>query len=109
LVRRAYKPIAAICKEAGITQRFTPHGCRRTGADLYRRSGGERIAMAVAGHTTVEMHRRYTRVDATEQMQAAERAFGGLRLVRTETGDRTGDAGDQDVVTGGGESANVAS
>ena len=46
------KPFKDICARAGITKRFTPHGCRRTGAKLYGRTAGTRIAMDIAGHRT---------------------------------------------------------
>lgn len=103
------KPFKDICKEAGITKRFTPHGCRRTSADLIRRIEGERMSMAVAGHTTVEMHRHYTRVDPNEQLQAMERTFGRLRLVKSETGDQTGDGAKVDAGGSSGGATNVAS
>lgn len=103
------KPFRDICKDAGIAKRFTPHGCRRTSADLIRRVAGERMSMAVAGHTTTEMHRHYTRVDAAEQLEAIEHTFGHLRLVKSETGDQTGEGAKVDGCGPSGAVTNVAS
>jgi integrase len=75
------KPFEDICKHAGITKRFTPHGCRRTGAKLYGKTAGTRMAMEIAGHLTVEMHEHYAGVDADEKLAAARATFEKLRLI----------------------------
>lgn len=91
------KPFLDICKHAGITKRFTPHGCRRTGAKLYGRTAGTRMAMDIAGHVTDAMHRHYTPLSAAEKGEAGRRAFAGLRLIEggaeAETGTQTGTPG----------------
>lgn len=91
------RPFEDICKHAGITKRFTPHGCRRTGAKLYGRTSGTRMAMRIAGHMTEAMHEHYAPVGAAEKLEAGRRAFGGLRLLQgagggseRETGTQTG-------------------
>jgi integrase len=105
------KPFKDICEHAGITKRFTPHGCRRTGAKLYGRAAGTRMAMSIAGHMTEAMHEHYTPVDAQEKLAAASQVFGYLRAVEgaaaedrtaleVETGTSTG--------TPGGEGAKTA-
>ena len=76
-----HKPFLDICKHAGIEKRFTPHGCRRTGAKLYGRTVGTRVAMDIAGHLTEERHRHYTPLDAAEKNEAGRQAFAGLRLI----------------------------
>jgi hypothetical protein len=82
-------------RRAGIQKRFTPHGCRRTGAKLYGKTVGTRIAMAIVGHTAERMHQHYAPVDAAEKQAAARAAFGELHLVvgsvPGKTGDQTGD------------------
>lgn len=62
-------------KAAGIRQRFTPHGCRRTSSALYRRAAGSVVAKAIVGHTTDAMHAHYAVVDAAEKAAAAGAAF----------------------------------
>lgn len=73
------KPLVDICQHAGITKRFTPHGCRRTGAKLYGRTSGTRMAMSIAGHMTEAMHAHYAPVDASEKLAAGNRAFLRIR------------------------------
>lgn len=84
------KPIKRILEHAGISKRFTPHGCRRTCVDLMTRAGGERIAMSVAGHLTTEMNRHYSRVSPTEKLNAGHTAFAVLKLAANNSGDRSG-------------------
>lgn len=85
-----YKPFNDIREHAGITKRFTPHGCRRTGAKLYGRTAGTRMAMDITGHRTEAMHRHYTPVDAAEKSAAGRRAFAGLRVIAGGLEDSTG-------------------
>lgn len=94
------KPFLDICKEAGITKRFTPHGCRRTGAKLYGRTAGTRMAMDIAGHVTDAMHRHYTPLDAAEKAAAGRQAFAGLKLIE---GGASCETGTQTVTPGDGE------
>lgn len=75
------KPFADVLKHAGISKRFTPHGCRRTGAKLYGRTAGTRMAMEIAGHLTEQMHAHYAGADAEEKLAAARAAFGKLRVI----------------------------
>lgn len=97
-------PMREALEAAGIGRRLTPHGLRRTASRLYRLVASEAVAMGVAGHLTVSMHRHYAPVGAAEKLEASERV---LRLVRgggdgpepSGTGDRTGEiveeAGDE--------------
>ena len=99
------KPFADILHHAGIKKRFTPHGLRRTGAQLYGRTAGTRVAMSIAGHMTEAMHEHYTGVDAEEKQEASRRAFGSLKILdggkANETGTRTGtqEAVGQEIVS----------
>lgn len=88
------KPLRAILTEAGISKRLTSHGCRRTGTDLYRLVAGSAVSKAIAGHLSDQMHQHYSTVRTPEKMAAAERAFGGLRLVSNGSPvDTSGDDG----------------
>jgi integrase len=75
------KAFVDIRHRAGITKRFTPHGCRRTGEKWYGRTSGTRMAMEIAGHRTLRMHEHYTPVLAEEKQAAARGAFGQLRVI----------------------------
>ncbi len=75
------KPFKDILAKAGINKRFTPHGCRRTGEKIYGKTAGTRLAMEIAGHTTIRMHEHYTPIDASEKQAAARAAFAHLKLV----------------------------
>jgi integrase len=75
------KPFATILGAAGIERRFTPHGCRRTAAALYRKVAGSVVSKAIAGHTTDSMHAHYAVVDVAEVAAVGERARSHRRLV----------------------------
>jgi integrase len=75
------EPFRIILKAAGISKRFTPHGCRRTAAALYRKVAGSVVSKAIAGHTTDAMHAHYAVVDAAELRQVGERAGRRLRII----------------------------
>lgn len=96
ILREPFKRIRAI---AGITKRFTPHGCRRTASALIRRAAGSAVSMAIVGHTTDRMHRHYAVVDAREKSEAARKAF---RLLEGGSADRSPPAsgGDREEATG---------
>ena len=72
LLREPFKRILA---RAGITKRFTPHGCRRTAAAFYRRVAGSAVSKAIVGHTTDRMHEHYAVVSSEEKRTAARGAF----------------------------------
>jgi integrase len=68
------KPFKDILEHAAISKRFTPHGCRRTGAKLYGKTAGTRMAMEIAGHLTERMHEHYAGGAEPAQKLAAARA-----------------------------------
>lgn len=72
------RPFANIMKHAKLTKRFTPHGCRRTANDFYRRVSSEVVTRAITGHLTAAMHEHYSTVTAEEKQAAARRAFASL-------------------------------
>jgi integrase len=76
------KVFVKLCKEAGIKKRFTPHGCRRTAAAVYRRIAGSVVSKAIAGHTTERMHAHYATASTEEKLSAAQKGFGArLRVI----------------------------
>jgi len=76
------KPFEDILEHAKITKRFTPHGCRRTGAKRYGMTSGAAMAMEIAGHLTTEMHKHYAGgADANAKQAAARAAFPKLQVI----------------------------
>lgn len=66
-------------KAAGISQRFTVHGLRRTFNDLARRAGVDAVVTrSLTGHVTERMREHYSTVGLDEQEAALA---GVLRLV----------------------------
>jgi integrase len=62
------------CKRAGIKQRFTSHGFRRTLTDLLRNAQVDPvIAAGLTGHETERMRRHYSTVRTSEAVEAGER------------------------------------
>ena len=58
-------------KVAGITERFTPHGLRRTFNDMLRRAKVDPvIAKALTGHVTEQMREHYSTVGLDEKRAA---------------------------------------
>jgi len=87
---RAWK---ACLKAAGITERFTPHGLRRTFNDMLRQAHVEPvISKALIGHVTDEMREHYSTVRLDEKRAAVASA---LRLLPggDESADNGADAG----------------
>jgi len=81
------KPWRACLKAAGITERFTVHGLRRTFVDLARKARVDPIVTrSLTGHVTEKMHIHYSSVDAEEQRCAV------ATIARLASGDSGGDA-----------------
>lgn len=68
-------------KRAGITNRVTVHGLRRTFNNLSRQVAGAIVTRAITGHVTEEMTEHYSHVDRAEKLRAADQvvALAGLR------------------------------
>jgi integrase len=81
----------ACLKAAGITERFTPHGLRRTFNDMLRRAKMDPvIAKALTGHVTDQMREHYSTVGLDEKRAAVASV---LRLLpRRESADNGADA-----------------
>lgn len=61
----------ACCDTAGITERFTVHGLRRTLNDLTRRAGVDAVVTkSITGHVTEQMREHYSSVALDEKRQA---------------------------------------
>ena len=72
------------CKAAGINQRFTSHGFRRTMTDLLRNAQVDPVVAAgLTGHETERMRRHYSTVRTSEAVEAGERV---VRLLTTSIG-----------------------
>lgn len=79
-------------KVAGITERFTPHGLRRTFNDMLRVAQVDPvIAKALTGHVTERMREHYSTVGLDEKRAAVASV---LRLLpQGESADNGADAG----------------
>jgi integrase len=94
-------------KAAGITERFTPHGLRRTFNDMLRRAQVDPvIAKALTGHVTEQMREHYSTVGLDEKRAAVASV---LRLLpRGESADNGADAGRPENDTVEGEATKTA-
>ena len=70
LLGRALEGLACL-KAAGITERFTIHGLRRTFNDLSRRAGVDAVVIrSLTGHVTEKMRAHYSTVSLDEKRVA---------------------------------------
>ncbi|HYE57321.1 MAG TPA: site-specific integrase [Rhodothermales bacterium] len=76
------------CEAAGITERFTPHGLRRTFHDLAREAQADAVVVkALVGHVTDTQHEHYSNVRLDEKRAAV------ASVVRLATRRRSADRG----------------
>src|SRR5947208_11771144 len=74
---------------AGVNERFTVHGLRRTFVDLARRAKVDAVVTrSLTGHVTMKMHLHYSTVGLDEKRIAVATIAALLR-----SGDRGGDQG----------------
>ena len=67
------------CGQAGITERFTSHGLRRSMTDLLRDAQVDPVvAKAIVGHATDRMREHYSTVRAADARSAGDRVAGLL-------------------------------
>ena len=85
------RPFVRLREAAKIEIRFTPHGCRRTANDFYRKVASEVVTMSITGHRTKAMHNHYSTVRLSEKQRAAEAAFRDVFSAITKSGDSGGD------------------
>jgi integrase len=98
----------ACLKTAGITERFTPHGLRRTFNDMLRQAHVDPvISKALIGHVTDEMREHYSTVRLDEKRAAVASAW---RLLpgSGESADNGADAGTPANDTGEVDATKVA-
>lgn len=77
------KPWAAALDSAGITERFTIHGLRRTFNDLTRQAGADPLVIrALTGHVTEKMREHYSSVSMDEKRRVVSNV---IRLVKVGT------------------------
>jgi integrase len=94
-------------EKAGITERFTPHGLRRTFNDMLRRAKVDPIiAKALTGHVTEQMREHYSTVGLDEKRAAVASVL--MLLPRGESADNGADAGTPANDATDGEAAKVA-
>ncbi len=82
------KPLAAALAAAGIDQRFTLHGFRRTFNNLLRQATTGEVVRSMTGHVTERMTEHYSHVHTDEKRTAVVRALAPLSapLVGTAVG-----------------------
>lgn len=81
----------ASLKAAGIADRFTVHGLRRTFNDVARRAKVDPLVIkSLTGHVTEDMREHYSTVDLDEKRRAVA-AFGQRVRFSSETVDQTVD------------------
>ena len=74
------KPLKRALQAAGIADRFTLHGFRRTWNNLLRQVSSSAITQSMIGHETEEMFLHYSHIERDEKHSAVERA---LAIVKT--------------------------
>lgn len=84
---RISEQLRAACKRAGITQRFTSQGFRRSLTDRLREAAVDPVvAKAITGHSTDRMREHYSTVRAADVREAGDRAAAlvvpRLKLIR---------------------------
>jgi len=69
------KPLGRALQAAGIADRFTLHGFRRTWNNLLRQVSSSAITQSMIGHETEEMFLHYSHIERGEKHSAVERAL----------------------------------
>jgi integrase len=69
------KPLGRALQAAGIDDRFTLHGFRRTWNNLLRQVSSSAITQSMIGHETEEMFLHYSHIERDEKHNAVERAL----------------------------------
>ena len=69
------KPLGRALQAAGIDDRFTLHGFRRTWNNLLRQVSSSAITQSMIGHETEEMFLHYSHIERDEKHSAVERAL----------------------------------
>lgn len=69
------KPLERALQAAGIDDRFTLHGFRRTWNNLLRQVASGAITRSMIGHATEEMFLHYSHIEREEKQSAVDRAL----------------------------------
>jgi len=69
------KPLERALNAAGVADRFTLHGFRRTWNNLLRQVASGAITRSMIGHETEEMFLHYSHIERDEKQGAVERAL----------------------------------
>ena len=90
------KALRACAKAAGVEERFTGHGLRRTFNDLSRRAHIDPIvSKSLTGHVTEAMREHYSSVGMDEKRQAVAAV---IRLVQPASGHPSGHPGSKQLL-----------
>jgi integrase len=93
------KALAKCCAEAGVSQRFTIHGFRRTSNNLVRRVAEGVVVRSMSGHASIETTDHYSHADVREK-QAAVAGVVALVVKASSREHFVGDiVGDREVST----------
>ncbi|MDH3623922.1 MAG: site-specific integrase [Myxococcales bacterium] len=88
------KPLERALKAAGVADRFTLHGFRRTWNNLLRQVASGAITRSMIGHETEEMFLHYSHIERDEKQSAVERALAlvdGRKVEDRVEGSQPGD------------------
>ena len=85
------KPLKAALAAAGISERFTLHGFRRTFNNLLRQATTGEVVRSMTGHVTERMTEHYSHVETAEMQRAVLRALPAFEAHSpTQSGDQVG-------------------
>ena len=85
------KPLKAALTAAGIEERFTLHGFRRTFNNLLRQATTGEVVRSLTGHVTERMTEHYSHVETAEKHRAVLRALPAFEAHSpTQSGDQVG-------------------
>ena len=79
-------PLKRALATAGVTQRFTLHGFRRTFNNLARQTASSLVVRSITGHVTDRMFEHYSHVEADEKRRAAHEVVRLVYPPRTQGG-----------------------
>lgn len=88
------KPLERALQAAGIHDRFTLHGFRRTWNNILRQVASGAITRSMIGHATEEMFLHYSHIEREEKQGAVDRALAlvdGAKVEHRVEGSQPGD------------------
>lgn len=79
-------PLKRALATAGVTERFTLHGFRRTFNNLARQVASRLVVQSITGHLSLRMFEHYSHVEADEKRRAAQEVVRLVYPPRTQGG-----------------------